>query len=629
MLEAQKMYWNLGKAELGIQECLKALSLAQTATLHINDKSFADALRHLDELERTQLRLIDGYSFAEKLRAWIPAQVEKIREMAAKDMRDWLANVRERSELLGQQALGLAQARIESDNSSLGFVHEDAVKLKQLVEVDFDGLLASLHLFELMGRRKEFIGLLCEGRRQQLAIILEAQVVSMKDPELKSFQSLMENLAGFFIVEYYLTLLPQDVYSMPFVETLWDQALSKVDRVVNEGAAMSHSHNQQQQYLLKLKWALIFFLGAIQAYPFPSSKLYESIDALFYRFVELLKEDHGRSIEDAITKDHLEPLRITSADQHEAIKFEFLRQDPDFAEMTSLPFASSLCQVYDVIVRFSDLFSTFLEGIHQRTGELDEIARKAIDMHMLREASRLYVERAKTAELRQLMVIYSTLSCLEKILPDITRLLAQKGNSKNIKLQAQTYFASAKTEVVQVIQNKLRIGLSGVMESYKLVNKTPDTKPTGPSEGIQNIVTFVGQTRTLLGDQIEPSVFELVFGFLFKAIAAGLLGTLTDPSIPSINLEYMEGFKNDLEFLLEALTHHALNLETFAELQEIVSLALSPSCHEYMDPIVRQREYSHLRSEIVVPFLAKIAPKFNAKRLSIEDLIMLLGRQQL
>lgn len=625
------MYWNLGKAELGIQECLKALSLAQTATLHINDKSFADALRQLDELERTQLRLIEGYSFAEKLRAWIPAQVEKIRELAAKDMRDWLANVRERSELLGQQALGLAQARIESNsNSSVGCVHEDAVKLKQLVEVDFDGLLASLHLFELMGRRKEFLGLLCEGRRQQLAIILEAQVVSMKDPELKSFQSLMENLAGFFIIEYYLTLLPQDVYSMPFVETLWDQALAKVDRVVNEGAAMSHSHNQQQQYLLKLKWALIFFLGAVQAYPFPSSKLYQSIDALFYRFVELLKEDHCRTIEEAIMKDPLEPLHITSTEQYASIQFEFLRQDSAFEETTTiLPFAPSLIQIYDVIVRFSDLFSTFLEGIHQRTGELDEIARKAIDTHMLREASRLYVERAKTAELRQLMVVYGTLASLEKILPDITRLLAQKGNSKNIKLQAQTYFVSAKTEVVQVIQNKLRTGLSSFVESYKSVNRTPDTKPTGPSDCIRNIVTYVGQTRTLLGDQIEPSVFELVFGFLFSHIADGLLGTLTDPSSQSINLEYIEGFKLDLDFLLESLRHHSLNLDTFAELQEIVSLALSPSCHEYMDPIARQRDYSHLRAEIVVPFLSKLAPKVNAKRLSIEDLIMLLGRQKI
>jgi hypothetical protein len=94
-------------------------------------------------------------------------------------------------------------------------------------------------------------------------------------------------------------------------------------------------------------------------------------------------------------------------------------------------------------------------------------------------------------------------------------------------------------------------------------------------------------------------------------------------------MEYLEGFKVDLDFLLEAFHHHTLNLDAFAELQEILSLALSPSCHEYMDPIIRQQNYSHLRAEIVVPFLSKVTPKASSKRLSIEDLIMLLGRQKI
>jgi len=620
LLEAKKMFHNLSKAEIGIQECLRALNLAQTAQLHINDRSFADALRQIDELERTQLRLIEGYGFAGRLRAWIPVQVNKIRDCAAKDMQDWLATVRARSELLGQQALGEAQHRLENptEEGSLG----------NLAEVEFEGLLASHHLFELMGRRKEFLSLLCEGRRQQLAILLEAQPISVKDPELRSFQILLENLAGFFTVEYYLTLLPQDVYSLPFVETLWDQAVARIQTAVDDATNLAlPSAQQQQRFLLQLKQSLAYFLGACQTFPFSSTRLSETIDALFYRFVELLKEQFGSSIEENIGGDSLELFVINSTELFDQLResFVFLR-DLKFDSATIFPFTMSVVDLYQTVDKFITMFRDFLDGIRQRTGELDDIARKAVDSYLLCEANRLFLERSEgSVDLRQLVALYLNFDSLEHISSDISALLSVRP----MRLHAVQMFSDSKTKVIVVIQSRLRTSINGVMHAYKSLNRLPESKPVGPSKPITDIVAFVTQTRTLLGESLDNTTFELVFVFLFKALADGLISCLSDPSVPVMNLEYIMGVQSDLQHLLEALHHHALDLSIFDPLSELLELALSRSCHDFMDPMVRQRSYGHLTPQLVTAFLSKVDPKAQAKRSSIDDLIMLLGNQTL
>lgn len=603
------MFHNLSKAELAIQECLRALNLAQTAQLHINDGAFADALRQIDELERTQLRLVEGYGFASKLRAWIPVQVGKVREHAAKDLQDWLANVRERSEQLGVAAM----AQGAGQSGSLG-------------DVDFEGLLASLHLFELMGRRRDFLSLLCEGRRQQLAILLEPQIVSAKDAELRGFTLLLEHLAGFFLVEYYLTLLPQDLYSLPFVEALWDHAIKRIQKGIDEASALSlPSPQQQQHYLLRLKEILVGFLEACQACPLPTARLGEAIDGLFFRFVELLKEQFGASLEENISGDSLEPLQVSSAELFQQLRssFAFLR-DPKYDEATSFPFTMSVVDLFQTIFKFNELFRSFLDGIRHPKGELCDIMRKAIDSYLLREANRLFLERLEsTSDQRQLFAIYLNLTALEEISADIATLLGTR------PLQAAQTFAESRAKALSVFQQRIKQAVEGYTGAYRSMNRAPEAKPVGPSRAAQEMVAFVTKTRAMLGENLDLDSQNLVFSHLFKTISDGIIASITDPAAPQMNLEFVQGMKSDLDFLLESFEHHLMDLNIFDALSELYQLALSKSCHEFTDPMRKQSTYGHLSSELVAAFLAKVSPSAQSKRSSIEDLVALLGKARI
>jgi hypothetical protein len=48
-----------------------------------------------------------------------------------------------------------------------------------------------------------------------------------------------------------------------------------------------------------------------------------------------------------------------------------------------------------------------------------------------------------------------------------------------------------------------------------------------------------------------------------------------------------------------------LVMETFSEVQQLVNLMMTEQAHEFLDPIVRNRKYSSLRSNDLIPVLQK------------------------
>lgn len=564
------MYYDLSKAELGIQECLRALNLAQTASLHIKDGAYADALRLIEELERSQMRLVDNYSFSKRLKSWLPGQIEQIRSKAVADLRGWLASLRSKSETIGRQAVDQAQRRIDS-NSADTDVLQDAIRLQQEASIEWDGLLAALHLFDLMGKRKEFLGLLCEGRRQQLEIILEGQMNS-----INSVQTLLENLTGFFIAEFGLTQLPQRIYSMPFVEALWELALGRISKVITDFP------KETVDDLLKLKWTLVFFLNALQIYPLPSTQLRESLDALFFRFVDLLTMAKIQSIEDC---------QVDMKVVQESIK-EFVEQ-----------------------------FRAFLVGIPRHSSELDDIARKAVDDRILKSVNQMIMDKCQTTtDIKEIFKSFDNFASLKESIREICTLLTPPG-AKTVKMQAEKMFTVSQDQLKILIKSNLQVKLSELLvDGFKQIDRLPGEKPKGISKPIQDVTSFFK----------EAVPVELHGSIVSEVLAKTLIQCLCDPSIQSMNLEFIESFASDLAYLLQSFPSLDGDAsESMEELEEMLLLASAPSCHDFMDPLVRKEQYSHLKPQVVLPFLSKITPSASTKRVSIEDLIMLLGKQSI
>ena len=94
---------------------------------------------------------------------------------------------------------------------------------------------------------------------------------------------------------------------------------------------------------------------------------------------------------------------------------------------------------------------------------------------------------------------------------------------------------------------------------------------------------------------------------------------------------FSELFFQNLSVDLRALESFFINLPRkndqflapLSALLEMCALLQAESVHEYLDPLVRKRKYSHVQADRIVSVLGKLNEPAD-KRQSVEDLILLL-----
>ena len=104
---------------------------------------------------------------------------------------------------------------------------------------------------------------------------------------------------------------------------------------------------------------------------------------------------------------------------------------------------------------------------------------------------------------------------------------------------------------------------------------------------------------------------------------------LSDVKYPHLSELFFKNLAIDLKALesffitLTTSKEQADFIAPLASLVEMCTLLQAESVHEYLDPLVRQRKYSHVQTERIVKVLGKLKEPAE-KRQSVEDLILLL-----
>lgn len=102
---------------------------------------------------------------------------------------------------------------------------------------------------------------------------------------------------------------------------------------------------------------------------------------------------------------------------------------------------------------------------------------------------------------------------------------------------------------------------------------------------------------------------------------------LADVKYPHCNAVFFQNVAMDLgalkSFCQQLSSDPGPFLEQIAQPIELCALMAAESVHEFLDPIVRQRKYSHIETERLISVLERVKEPAN-KRQSIEDLILLL-----
>jgi hypothetical protein len=387
------MLLNVGKAIQAVEDCLKALNLLQMIQLEIADGHEHSAVKLIDELQgKGALRAIEEMPFYPRVLKSLEMFKKRVWDAATGQVKKWLSSIRDESSVMGSLALSQLQTRYEQfqrhEPATRPFelflaevAAEDAAMItsNDLVKVDFSHLQSSLRLFTMMDKRGELINLLIETRRVQLDLILSSRVSLEKpDTETKSLRSFLNGLTGFFIFERLLSRLPLAIYPLGHLESHWEIAQIKIREIALESLRLSSS---DRAAFMKIKWQLVFFTHSLEMFGYPKSQLIETILTLFYRYVDLLRQDAIEKCTISIKRDNFLISRTSST-------------------TTTTSSSQSFIECFQTIQStFLSSFSVFLEGVpgcSNRTVDFSDLARKTVDDQILPSCARELLQRIQT-----------------------------------------------------------------------------------------------------------------------------------------------------------------------------------------------------------------------------------------
>lgn len=219
LVESRGLRQNINEAGHALQDCLEVLRLANQVHDLLAKKSFYAALRALDELQNVHLHGITQYKIAEMIRRSVPATQKTITDAVMSDLNTWLFRIREMSQYLGELSFYHTDLRKKRQqeraehipylshfklNSAIELVSDEHEEYDVLnnedLQVDFSPLFECLHIHQSLGQMDRFRTEYAATRRRQKELLLPASI-SLVDEDMANLHSLLEDMAGFAIVE--------------------------------------------------------------------------------------------------------------------------------------------------------------------------------------------------------------------------------------------------------------------------------------------------------------------------------------------------------------------------------------------------------------------------------------------
>jgi exocyst complex component 6 len=219
LVESRGVRQNINEASSALQDCLEVLRLANQVHDLLAKKSFYAALRALDELQNVHLRGVTQYKIADMIRRSVPATQKTIADAVMNDLNTWLFRIREMSQYLGELSFYNTDLRKQRQqeraekmpylshfklNSAIELVSDEHEEFDVLnnedLQVDFTPLFECLHIHQSLGQMDKFRTEYAATRRRQKELLLPASI-SLIDEDMANLHTLLEDIAGFAIVE--------------------------------------------------------------------------------------------------------------------------------------------------------------------------------------------------------------------------------------------------------------------------------------------------------------------------------------------------------------------------------------------------------------------------------------------
>ncbi|KAK6534719.1 hypothetical protein TWF281_006021 [Arthrobotrys megalospora] len=607
---------NIDEAMQALHSSLEVLAAANRVHELLHEKKHYTALRTLDELHNIHLKEVMHFEVAKIIQSSVPAMKTMIKEAVMTDLNHWLYQIRETSKLLGQVAFDQTELRRERQkeraeksqyfelfklNSAVELVLDEREEFDVLnnenVMIDFTPLHECIHIHEALELRDDFRLEYSDVRRQQKELLLPVSV-SFREDDISGLAQVLEEIAGFAIIERATMRRTQNFRSASDVEELWMSMCTKTIQIITP--AMQAVNNSDT--ILKIKAILSLFIQTMDTWSYNVDILDAFLLKLFERYSELLKKQFSKDFVEIVQSDDYMPMAIADAEEYaKVINVSWFKDDRNAEEIqypTVLPFSQMYPLCCIDLRSFLNKYYFFSREYFHHPHTIDETLRVSLDEMLKEQVCKTLHERLTSKYLGQIVQILINLEHFENACSELQILLRDVSASAHagpVQLEALELFRNekktAEKRIFELVNSKLDDLLEGAEYDWM-----PDTAETAASPYLLAMTRFLTDIMetTLLG--LPNDIKGFVYFDALSHLASEILKLPLSEHVRMINKNAVKNMDQDVAYLEEfvkSLESEGSNLpRIFEELRETVNLLKSDNPEEFYDISVRMKHYT-------------------------------------
>ncbi|XP_002526198.2 exocyst complex component SEC15A [Ricinus communis] len=637
LLESYSIKKNVTEAIKMSKICLQVLELCAKCNGHMSEGQFYPALKTVDLIEKNYLQNIPVKTLRMTIEKTIPVIKSHIEKKVTSQFNEWLVLLRSSAKDIGQTAIGHSasarqrdeemlehQRKAEEQNvSGLGdFVYTlDVEELDEdsILKFDLTPLYRAYHIHACLGTQEQFREYYYRNRLLQLNSDLQ---ISPSQPFVESYQTYLAQIAGYFIVEDRVLRTGGGLLLTDQVETMWETAVTKITSVLEE----QFSRMDSATHLLLVKDYITLLGATLGHYGYDVGQILEVVDNSRDKYHGLLLGECREQIVNVLGNDTYEQMVMKKDTDYENNVLSFSLQTTDImpAFPYIAPFSSMVpdaCRIVRSFIKGSVDYLSY--GLHTN---FYDVVKKYLDKFLIDVLNEVILSTIHSGAVgvSQAMQIAANISVLERACDFFLRHAAQlcgipvrSVERPKAVLTAKVVLKTSRDAAYLALLNLVNTKLDEFMALTENINWTSEEQSQNGSEYINEVVIYL-DTLLSTAQQILPldALYKVGSGAL-EHISNSIVAAFLSDSIKRYNANAVSALNNDLAMLENFADErfHSTGLSeiykegTFRgcliEARQLINLLSSSQAENFMNPVIRERNYNTLDHKKVACIVEK------------------------
>ncbi|KAL2896447.1 Exocyst complex component SEC15A [Bienertia sinuspersici] len=403
-------------------------------------------------------------------------------------------------------------------------------------------------------------------------------VVEQRIPAIK--------VAGYFIVEDRVLRTTGGLLEESQVETMWETAVSKIASVVGE----QFSRITNATHFLLIKNYMTLFAATLRHHGYEVNSLYETINATKDKYSKLLIEDFRKQITNIVANDSYEQMLLKKESDYQENVLSFQLQTSEImpAFPYVAPFSSMVPEACRVVRSFIKDFVNFLSSSGD-TNIFDARHFIGVSKAMQVAANVAFLEKA--------------CDYFMKTASNLCGVPIRSIDHPQGMLMAKVVLKTSRDAAYIALLGLVNSQLDQFMSLPENINWIPDDIPESGHEFMNEVVLYL-DTLLSTAQQILPidALYKVGSGAL-EHISNSIAGAFLSDTVKRFNANAVVAIDHDLK-MLEKFADERFESTGFSEdykegnfryflieVRQLINLLMSSQPENFMNPVIRQKNY--------------------------------------